>query len=37
MAPPLLVIEVVSSGELQRDRDYIAKRSQYQDLGIPEY
>ena len=37
MAPPLLVIEVVSPGELQRDRDYIAKRSQYQDCGIPEY
>ncbi len=37
MAPPLLVIEVVSPGELQRERDYIAKRQQYQDLGIPEY
>jgi Uma2 family endonuclease len=37
IAPPLLVIEIVSPGELQRDRDYIAKRSQYQDLGIPEY
>ena len=37
MAPPLLVVEVVSPGELQRDRDYIAKRSQYQDCGIPEY
>ncbi|GAB4138053.1 MAG: Uma2 family endonuclease [Cyanobacteria bacterium J069] len=37
MAPPLLVIEVVSPGELQRERDYIAKRSQYQDIGIPEY
>lgn len=37
MAPPLLVVEVVSPGELQRDRDYIAKRSQYQDIGIPEY
>ena len=37
MTPPLLVIEVVSPGELQRDRDYIAKRSQYQDCGIPEY
>jgi Uma2 family endonuclease len=37
MAPPLMVIEVVSPGELQRDRDYIAKRMQYQDLGIPEY
>ncbi|MBH8554600.1 Uma2 family endonuclease [Nostocaceae cyanobacterium CENA357] len=37
MLPPLLAIEVVSSGELQRDRDFIAKRSQYQDCGIPEY
>ena len=37
MSPPLLVIEVVSRGELQRNRDYIAKRSQYQDCGIPEY
>lgn len=37
MAPPLLVIEVVSPGELQRDRDYVAKRIQYQDCGIPEY
>ena len=37
MAPPLLVIEVVSPGELQRHRDYIAKRSQYQDCDIPEY
>ncbi|BAB77658.1 Uma2 family endonuclease [Anabaena sp. FACHB-709] len=37
MLPPLLVIEVVSPGDLQRDRDFIAKRSQYQDCGIPEY
>jgi Uma2 family endonuclease len=37
MAPLLLVVEVVSPGELQRERDYIAKRSQYQDVGIPEY
>ena len=37
MSPPLLVIEVVSPGELQRDRDYIAKRIQYQDCNIPEY
>jgi len=37
MTPPLLVIEIVSPGEIQRDRDYIAKRMQYQDCGIPEY
>jgi Uma2 family endonuclease len=37
MPPPLLVIEVVSPGEIQRERDYIAKRIQYQDCAIPEY
>jgi Uma2 family endonuclease len=37
MSPPVLVIEVVSPGELQRDRDYLAKRLQYQDCGVPEY
>lgn len=37
MPPPLLVVEVVSPGKIQRDRDYIAKRNQYEDIGIPEY
>ena len=37
MGPPMLVVEIVSPGEVQRNRDYIAKRNQYQDLGIPEY
>jgi Uma2 family endonuclease len=37
MNPPLLVIEIVSPGEIQRNRDYIAKRGQYQNCGIPEY
>ena len=37
MAPPLVVMEVVSPGEVQRNRDYVAKRVQYQDIGIPEY
>ena len=37
MAPPLLVVEVVSPGELQRNRDYVAKRSQYENCSIPEY
>jgi Uma2 family endonuclease len=37
MPPPLLVVEVVSPGELQWERDYVAKRAQYEDLGIPEY
>ena len=37
MPPPALVVEVVSHGELQWERDYVAKRAQYEDLGIPEY
>jgi len=37
MSPPLLAVEVVSPGELQRNRDYVAKRMQYQDCSIPEY
>lgn len=37
MAPPLLVVEIVSPGEIQRNRDYLAKRLQYQDCCIPEY
>ena len=37
MAPPDLIVEVVSPGNLQRDRDYIAKRMQYQDRDIPVY
>ena len=37
MLSPLLVVEVVSPGELQRNRDYVAKRTQYRDCSIPEY
>ncbi len=37
MPPPLLVVEVVSPGNLQHDRDYVAKRRQYEDIGIGEY
>lgn len=37
MEPPLLVIEAVSPGQTNRERDYIDKRKQYQDRGIPEY
>jgi Uma2 family endonuclease len=37
MAAPDLVVEVVSPGSLQRDRDYVAKRSQYQNRQIPTY
>jgi Uma2 family endonuclease len=37
MPPPMIVVEIVSPGEVQRNRDYVAKRMQYQDLGVPEY
>lgn len=33
---PVLVVEVVSPGELQWERDYIAKWAQHEDLGISE-
>jgi Uma2 family endonuclease len=37
MAPPLLVVEVVSPGAENHRRDYLDKRNQYEWRGIPEY
>ena len=37
MAPPLLVVEVVSPGAENHRRDYFEKRNQYEWRGIPEY
>jgi Uma2 family endonuclease len=37
MPPPQWVMEVVSPGKTNRDRDYINKRSQYAAIGVPEY
>lgn len=37
MPPPRLVIEVVSPGKIQYERDYIAKKFQYQQIGVEEY
>ena len=37
MPPPRLVVEVVSPGQENADRDYRYKRSQYEARGIPEY
>ena len=37
MPPPLLVVEVVSPGKINEDRDYRYKRSEYAARGIPEY
>lgn len=32
-----LVVEIVSSGAADRARDYVVKRGEYADAGIPEY
>jgi Uma2 family endonuclease len=37
MPPPRLVVEVVSPGKTNRDRDYVLKRAQYAAIGVPEY
>ena len=37
MSPPQLVVEVVSPGKANQQRDYIDKRQQYAARGIPEY
>ena len=37
MPPPLLVVEVVSPGKKNRDRDYRYKRSEYAARGIEHY
>lgn len=37
MPPPRLVVEVVSPGKQNRDRDYRYKRSQYEARSITEY
>lgn len=37
MPPPRLVVEVVSPGKTNRDRDYVNKRAQYAGLHVEEY
>jgi len=37
MPSPALVVEVVSPGKVNEDRDYRYKRSEYATRGIPEY
>lgn len=37
MPPPRVVVEVVSPGKKNRDRDLLEKRKQYAERGIPEY
>ena len=35
--PPTVVIEFVSEGTRNRQRDYVAKRAEYLDVGVKEY
>ena len=37
MPPPRLIVEVLSPGKPNHDRDYIDKRAQYAAIGVPEY
>lgn len=37
MPPPALIIEVVSPGTVNENRDYRFKRSEYAARGVPEY
>ncbi|UBF24585.1 Uma2 family endonuclease [Kovacikia minuta CCNUW1] len=37
MPPPALVVEIVSPGKSNHERDYQRKREQYSRVGIPEY
>jgi Uma2 family endonuclease len=37
MPSPIMVVEVVSPGKVNEDRDYRYKRSEYAARGIPEY
>jgi Uma2 family endonuclease len=37
MPPPHLIVEIVSPGKTNRDRDYINKRAQYAAIGVDEY
>jgi len=37
MPPPQLVVEIVSPGKANHQRDYVDKRKQYVARGIPEY
>jgi Uma2 family endonuclease len=35
--PPTIVIEFVSKGRINRERDYVAKRTEYREIGVKEY
>lgn len=35
--PPTIVAEFVSKGRINRERDYVAKRHEYREIGVKEY
>ncbi|MBV8311460.1 MAG: Uma2 family endonuclease, partial [Planctomycetaceae bacterium] len=34
--PPTIIIELVSKGKINRERDYVAKRAEYREMGVKE-
>ena len=35
--PPTIVAEFVSQGKISQERDYVAKRAEYREIGVREY
>ena len=35
--PPSIAIEFISKGHINRERDYVAKRAEYREIGVKEY
>ncbi len=35
--PPTIIVEYVSSGKINQERDYVAKRAEYREIGVREY
>ena len=35
--PPTIVVEFVSKGRISRERDYVAKRAEYREVGVKQY
>ena len=35
--PPTIVVEFVSKGRINRERDYVAKRAEYREIGVKQY
>ena len=35
--PPTIAVEFVSKGKVNQERDYIAKRAEFREIGVREY